>query len=75
MQWTSWVPSLTELLSKVHYSTKNSSGVVVGGMFGHTGPKSKRPETTHESHLCKYHCLVHSPSSDKRGQFGRQEPV
>ena len=31
MQWTNWVPSLTEFLTKAHHSTKNSSGVAVGG--------------------------------------------
>ena len=57
MQWTNWVPSLTEFLTKAHHSTKNSSGVVVGGYLG-THVKSKSAQTTHESHLCKYHCLV-----------------
>ena len=66
MQWTNWVPSLTEFLTKAHHSTKNSSGVVVGGYLGSQHVKSKNAQTTHESHLCKYHCLVHSPSSDKR---------
>ena len=50
----------------MHNSTKNCSGVVVGGCLGCNHQRSKRAETTHESHLCKYHCLVHSPSSDKR---------
>ena len=66
MQWTNWAPSLTEFLTKAHHSTKNSSGVVVGGYLGSQHVKSKSAQTTHESHLCKYHCLVHSPSSDKR---------
>ena len=62
MQWSNWTPHLTEFLSKIHNSTKNCSG----GFLGCNHQKSKRAETTHESHLCKYHCLVHSPSSDKR---------
>ena len=66
MQWSNWTPRLTELLTKIHNSTKNCSGVAVGGFLGCNHLKSKRPETTHESHLCKYHCRVHSPSSDKR---------
>ena len=66
MQWTNWVPGLTEFLTKAHHSTKNSSGVVVGGYLGSQHVKSKSAQTTHESHLCKCHCLVHSPSSDKR---------
>ena len=61
-----WTPHLTEFLTKIHNLTKNCSGVVVGGCLGCNHQKSKRAETTHESHLCKYHCLVHSPSSDKR---------
>ena len=70
MRWSNWTPHLTEFLTKIHNSTKNCSGVVVGvvvgGFLGCNHQKSKRAETTHESHLCKYHCLVHSPSSDKR---------
>ena len=65
-QWSNWIPHLTEFLSKIHNSTQNCSGVVVGGFLGCNHQKSKRAETTHESRLCKYHCLVHSPSSDKR---------
>ena len=65
-QWSNWTPHLTEFLTKIHYSTKNCSGVVVGGFLGCNHQRSKRAETTHESHLCKYHCSVHSPSSDKR---------
>ena len=66
MQWSTWIPHLTEFLTKIHNSTENCSGVVVGGFLGCNHQKSKRAETTHESHLCKYLCLVHSPSSDKR---------
>ena len=65
MQWSKWTPHRTELLTKIHNSTKNCSGVVVGGFLGCSHQKSKRAETTHESHLCKYHCLVHG-RSDKR---------
>ena len=50
-----------EFLSKIHNSTRRT---VLGSGFNHQ--KSKRAEATRESHLCKYHCLVHSPSSDKR---------
>ena len=45
---------------------KNCSGVVAGGFLGCNHQKGKRAETTHKSHLCKYRCLVHSRSSDKR---------
>ena len=65
-----WAPLLGKIASAFMAiglnSTKNCSGVVVGGFLGCNHQKSKRAETTHESHLCKYHCLVHSPSSDKR---------
>ena len=54
MQWTNWVPSLTEVLTKAHHSTKNSSGLVVGGYLGSQHVTSKRAETTQESHLRKY---------------------
>ena len=66
MQWSNCILHLTEFLTKIHNSTKNCAGVVVGGFLGCNHQKSKRAETTHESHLCKYHCLVQSPSSDKR---------
>ena len=59
MQWSNWTPHLTKFLTKINNSTKNCSGVVVGGFLGCNHLKSKRTETTHESHLCKYQCLVH----------------
>ena len=74
MQWTNGVPSLTEFLTKAHRSTKNSSGLVVGGYLGSQHVTSKRAETTHESHLRKYHCLVHNQRVRTRGgRFVRQE--
>ena len=71
MQWTNWGPSLSEFLTKAHHSTKNSSGVIVGGYLGSQHVKSKSAQTTHESHLCKYHCLVRSPVWTRGGQFGK----
>ena len=65
-QYTNWTPALTEFLVKLHHSTKNASGIVVGGFMGCQHVKGKRAETSHESRLCKYHCLVHSASGDKR---------
>ena len=46
MQWSNWTPHLTEFLTKIHNSTKNCSGVVVGGFLGCNHQKSKRAETT-----------------------------
>ena len=74
-QWTYWVPGLIEFLSKIHHSTKNSSGVVVGGMLGCIHVNRKSAATTHESHLCNCHCSVHGPNSDSGGPFARQEPA
>ena len=34
MQWSNWTPHLTEVLTKIQNSTKNCSGVVVGGFLG-----------------------------------------
>ena len=59
-------PSKLEFVSKLHHSTKNSAGVVVGGFIGTAHHKSKSSSTVHEGHLCKFHALVHSPSGDKR---------
>ena len=33
MQWSNWTPHLTEFLTKIHNSTKNCSGVVVGAFW------------------------------------------
>ena len=59
-------PCKLEFVSKLHHSTKNSAGVVVGGFIGTAHHKSKSSSTVHEGHLCKFHALVHSPSGDKR---------
>ncbi|CAE7203288.1 unnamed protein product [Symbiodinium sp. CCMP2592] len=58
--------SKLDFVSKLHHSTKNSAGVVVGGYLGSAHHKSKSSSTVHEGHLCKFHPLVHSPSGDKR---------
>ncbi|CAE7402099.1 unnamed protein product [Symbiodinium sp. CCMP2592] len=58
--------SKLDFVSKLHHSTKNSAGVVVGGYLGSAHHKSKSSSTVHEGHLCKFHALVHSPSGDKR---------
>ena len=39
---------------------------MVGGFIGTAHYKSKSSSTVHEGHLCKFHALVHSPSSDMR---------
>ena len=59
-------PSKLDFVSKLHHSTKNSAGVVVGGFLGTAHHKSKSSSTVHEGHLCKFHSLVHSPSGGKR---------
>ena len=33
MQWSNWTPHLTSSLTKIHNSTKNCSGLVVGGFM------------------------------------------
>ncbi|CAE7822932.1 unnamed protein product [Symbiodinium sp. CCMP2592] len=58
--------SKLDFVSKLHHSTKNSAGVVVGGYLGSAHHKSKSSSTVHEGHLCKFHALVHSLSGDKR---------
>ena len=62
----SWTENFVEWCSGLHWSTKNSSGVVFGGYLSGSVSKSPSANTQLESSLCRIHPAVHSISRDKR---------
>ena len=51
--------------ASLHHSTKNSCGVLAGGLLASGHVKSPSASTSHEGHMAKFHPLIHSASSDK----------
>ena len=58
--------SLSVSFSELHHSTKNSCGNIFGGHLSQPYIRSKAANVFPENHLCRFHSLVHSPSSDRR---------
>ncbi|CAE7276747.1 unnamed protein product [Symbiodinium natans] len=62
-----WEEARNEFVSNMHWSTKNSCGVVFSGRVGGAAHKAQGANTVLENALGRFHPVVHSPSkTDKR---------
>ena len=61
-----WTDSFIEWAANLNWSTKNSSGIVLGGYMGGNFAKSPSANTVLENSMCRLHQAVHSVSKDKR---------
>ena len=61
-----WIESWQDMIGAMHWSTKNSCGIVFSGRIAGEAFKAQGANVSLENALCKFHPFVHSPAKDKR---------